>query len=373
MLQQGTGIRLEVRSAVCGEILPAARGEKTMDWDKLRVFHAAAEAGSFTHAGDALELSQSAISRQISGLEENLQVALFHRHARGLTLTEQGELLYRTARDVFAKLSMAEAMLIEGRDGPKGPLRVSTTVAFGAFWLAPHLKEFHELFPDVALVLSLDGGEADLRMRGADIAIRMSPPQQQDLVRRHLMTVRYHAFAAPEYLRRHGTPQRAEELDEHRIIVGETDMRSSGPGADWLLQLGVRPGRERRPVLRLDNVYGVYRAVQSGLGIGVLPSFMTEETFRLVRVLPELPAPTAEGYFVYPEELRRSRRIAIFRDFVVRKIAAARGQFGAAEQALASDGGPRTTALQSSRVTRSAEPVRNLEGITPLGMRAISA
>lgn len=337
-----------------------------MDWDKLRVFHAAAEAGSFTHAGDALQLSQSAISRQISGLEENLQMPLFHRHARGLTLTEQGELLYRTARDVFAQLSMAEAMLIEGRDGPKGPLRVSTTVAFGAFWLAPHLKEFHELFPEVALELSLDGGEADLRMRGADIAIRMSPPQQQDLVRRHLMTVRYHAFAAPEYLKKHGTPQRAEELDRHRIIAGGTDLRSAGPDADWLLQLGVRPGRERRPVLRLDNVSGIYRAVQSGLGIGVLPSFMTEEIFGLVRVLPELPAPTAEGYFVYPEELRRSKRVAVFRDFVLRKIAAARAQFGAAEAALAGDGGPRTTALPLSRVTRRPEAPHNLESIGAL-------
>jgi DNA-binding transcriptional LysR family regulator len=334
-----------------------------MDWDKLRVFHAAAEAGSFTHACNALKLSQSAISRQITGLEENLQVPLFHRHSRGLVLTEQGELLYRTARDMFAKLSMAEAMLIEGRDGPKGPLVVSTTVAFGAFWLAPHLKEFNELFPDVALVLSLDGGEADLRMREADIAIRMSPPQQPDLVRRHLMTVRYHAFAAPEYLKKHGTPQRAEDLDEHQIIVGGTDMRSSGLSVDWLMQLGANPGRERRPILRLDNICGIYRAVQSGLGIGVLPSFMTEETFGFVRVLAEMPAPTAEGYFVYPEELRRSKRLAVFRDFVVRKIAAARARFGAAEKASAGDGGARTTALQPLRMTRSAEAPHHLEGI----------
>jgi DNA-binding transcriptional LysR family regulator len=307
--------------------------------------------------------SQSAISRQISGLEEKLQVPLFHRHARGLVLTEQGELLYRTARDMFAKLSMAEAMLIEGRDDPKGPLVVSTTVAFGAFWLAPHLKEFNELFPDVALALSLDGGEADLRMREADIAIRMSPPQQPDLVQRRLMTVRYHAFAAPEYLEEHGTPQRAEDLDRHQIIVGGTDVRSSGLSVDWLMQLGASPGRERRPILRLDNVYGIYRAVQSGLGIGVLPSFITKETFGLVRVLPELPAPTAEGYFVYPEELRRSKRVAVFRDFVLRKIAIARAQFGAVETALASDGGARMTALQSSRMARNAEAPHNLERI----------
>ena len=101
-----------------------------MDWDKLRVFHAVAEAGSFTHAGESLNLSQSAVSRQISALEESLNVPLFHRHARGLILTEQGDLLYHTARDVFAKLSMTEAMLTESKDRPKGPLKVTTSTLF---------------------------------------------------------------------------------------------------------------------------------------------------------------------------------------------------------------------------------------------------
>ena len=99
-----------------------------MDWDKLRVFHAVAEAGSFTHAGDTLNLSQSAVSRQISALEEALQVPLFHRHARGLILTEQGERLNRTVREVFAKLAMTEALLTESKERPAGRLKVTTTV-----------------------------------------------------------------------------------------------------------------------------------------------------------------------------------------------------------------------------------------------------
>ena len=98
-----------------------------MDWDKLRVFHAVAEAGSFTHAGDTLNLSQSAVSRQISALEEALQVPLFHRHARGLILTEQGEALNRTVREVFAKLAMTEALLTESKEKPAGRLKVTTT------------------------------------------------------------------------------------------------------------------------------------------------------------------------------------------------------------------------------------------------------
>jgi DNA-binding transcriptional LysR family regulator len=295
-----------------------------MDWDKLRVFHAVAEAGSFTHAGDALNLSQSAVSRQISGLEESLQVPLFHRHARGLILTEQGELLYRTARDVFAKLSMTEAMLSESKDRPKGPLKVTTTVAFGSSWLTPRVKEFLELYPEITLSLLVDDGELDLSMREADVAIRMTPPRQPDLVQRHLMTVRSYAFASTEYLKKHSTPTRPEDLDEHRLIVYGDDARPPAASINWLLEAGAKPGAERRPILKVNNVNGIYRAVQSGLGIGAIPNYMLQETGELVRVLPELSGPTVEAYFVYPEELRPSKRIAVFRDFLIRKVAEAR-------------------------------------------------
>src|SRR5579875_248335 len=88
-------------------------GGLSMDWDKLRVFHAVAEAGSFTHAGEVLNLSQSAVSRQISALEESLNVPLFHRHARGLILTEQGELLFRTVQDVMLKLDAVRSHLTD--------------------------------------------------------------------------------------------------------------------------------------------------------------------------------------------------------------------------------------------------------------------
>ncbi|MFN3077851.1 MAG: LysR family transcriptional regulator, partial [Alphaproteobacteria bacterium] len=124
-----------------------------MDWDKLRIFHAVAVAGSFTHAGEALALSQSAVSRQIGALEESLGVALFHRHARGLILTEQGELLYRTAHDVFAKLALAESRIAESKDRPEGPLAITATVAFGSLWLTPRIREFIELYPDISVSL----------------------------------------------------------------------------------------------------------------------------------------------------------------------------------------------------------------------------
>ncbi|MCA1909566.1 MAG: LysR family transcriptional regulator [Magnetospirillum sp.] len=293
-----------------------------MDWDKLRVFHAVAEAGSFTHAGEVLNLSQSAVSRQISALEESLNLPLFHRHARGLILTEQGELLYKTAREIFSKLAMTEALLTESRERPQGPLKITTTVAFGSLWLTPRIKEFLDLYPDISVTMVLYDGELDLAMREADVAIRMMPPRQPDLIQRHLLTMHYNVYAAPEYLKKHGMPKTAEDLDNHQIIVYGDDARISPPvsNVNWLLETGATPSAPRKPVLEVNNIYGIYRAVKSGLGIAALPDYMTTEADNLVRVLPELKGPKLDTYFVYPEELRHSKRITVFRDFLLSKI-----------------------------------------------------
>ncbi len=295
-----------------------------MDWDKLRVFHAVAEAGSFTHAGEALNLSQSAVSRQISALEESVSVPLFHRHARGLILTEQGELLFRTAREVFAKLAMAEGLISESKDRPKGPLKITTTVAFGSVWLTPRIREFLDLYPEIQVSLVVDDTELDLSMREADVAIRMSPPRQPDLIQRHLVSVQVHVYGSTEYIKKYGAPQRPEDLDEHRIIVYGEDARPPVPGVNWLMEAGAKPGQDRRPILTVNNTYGMLRAVMSGLGIASLPDFVASEHSGLVRLLPEMAGPPNEAYFVYPEELRTSKRISVFRDFLLRKVAEGR-------------------------------------------------
>jgi DNA-binding transcriptional LysR family regulator len=292
----------------------------TMDWDKLRVFHAVAEAGSFTHAGDILNLSQSAVSRQVSSLEESLQVPLFHRHARGLMLTEQGEILFKTAREVLAKLNMAEARISESRERPKGPLKITTTIAFGSIWLAPRLKEFLEDNPDIEVSLVLTDNELDLSMREADVAIRMTTPTQSDLVQRRLMTLTYHVFAAPSYLQKHGMPRKPEDLDHHRLVVFGEDARPPVPNLNWLLEAGLKDGERRRAFLKVNSTYAIFRAVQSGIGIGALPQYLNHEAGNLVEILPEIRGPDLDVYFVYPEELRNSSRITLFRQFILQKV-----------------------------------------------------
>lgn len=292
-----------------------------MDWGRLRIFHAVAEAGSFTHAGDALNLSQSAVSRQISALEKNMRVTLFHRHARGLILTEQGEMLYQTAHEIFAKLAMIEAQLTESKERPQGQLKVTATIALGSTWLAPRIREFIDLYPDIQISLLLDDRELDLSMREADVAIRIMPPRQPELIQRHLITTRVQIYASQSYLRKHGTPQKPEELDRHKIIVYGEDNRPPIADVNWLLHLGARKTAPRRPVLEVNNIYAIMRAAQSGLGVVALPEFMAKQAPDLVKILSDVEGPRYNAYFVYPEELRNSKRIQVFRDFLLRKVA----------------------------------------------------
>ena len=290
-----------------------------MDWDKLRVFHAVAEAGSFTHAGDTLNLSQSAVSRQISALEENLQVSLFHRHARGLILTEQGESLNRTVRDVFAKLAMTEALLTESKEKPTGRLKVTTTVGFGSHWLASRVGGFLAAFPEVSMTLLLDDSDLDLAMREADVAIRMHPPKQPDLVQRHLMTIQWDILASKEYLANRGTPARPEELDDHALILFG-DYRPPVADINWLSQAGRRAGQPRRAVLEVNSLHAMAMAARAGVGIAALPNWMSEEVEGLQPILTDLKPPKVDVFFVYPEELRNSKRVAVFRDFLLAEI-----------------------------------------------------
>ncbi len=289
-----------------------------MDWDKLRIFHAVAEAGSFTHASETLHLSQSAVSRQVSALEESLHAPLFHRHARGLRLTEQGELLYNTTHEVFAKLNMVAARISEAKESPAGPLKITTTIAFGSVWLTSRIGDFISMYPDIDVSLVLADNELDLSMREADVAIKLEPPKKPDLVQRHLLKIGYHVYASSEYLKKHGLPKTPEDLDNHRLVVYGEDATPPVANLNWLLDAGRKAGAGlRKPVLKVNSIYGIFRAIQSGIGIGAVPDYMSKEVNSLVEVLPEIRGPNLDVYFVYPTELRNSARIGVFRDFMI--------------------------------------------------------
>ncbi len=287
-----------------------------LDWDKLRVFHAAAEAGSFTHAAEVLRLSQSAISRQVSALEYDVGVPLFNRHAHGLVLTEQGELLYRTAHDVLMQLENVKNQLAETTDTPSGTLRVTTTVGLGTGWLTERSKEFLDLYPEINLQLVLANEELDLTMRQADCAVRLRQPQQPDLIQRRLFTVHLHVFAAQSYLDRHGVPKSIADLDKHRIVTFGEPVPPYLAGLNVLETIGRSAGFKRESALQINDLMSIRRAVKRGVGIAMLPDYMAGEGTGMVPVLPELEGPSFDTFFVYPDAMKNQAKLKAFRDFM---------------------------------------------------------
>lgn len=288
-----------------------------MDWDKLRIFHAVADAGSLTHAGDKLNLSQSAVSRQIRGLEEQLNTNLFHRHARGLILTEQGELLFDATVAMSKRLDTAAARIRDSEEEVFGELRVTTTTGFGTLWLAPRLPKLYEKYPDLKVDLMLEERVLDLPMREADVAIRMKEPSQADLVRKKLMMIKMCMYASPAYLAANGTPQRLEDMSDHRLICQNTDSNQVHAGLNLIQQLMMH---DVRSMLTVNNYFGVLQAVINNLGIGVLPDYLMQDFPDLVQVLPETESADVPVFLAYPEELRASKRVAAFKDFVQDEI-----------------------------------------------------
>ena len=291
-----------------------------MDWDKLKIFHAVAEAGSFTNATINLNLSQSAISRQIQSLESDLKVQLFERHARGLVLTENGEYLFSSAHEVISKLKDVESNLIGHKDKLSGKLTVTTVVSFGTTWLTPRIKEFMDLHPGIEIELIFDDKELDLATRQADVAIRMRRPKQLNLIQKKFVDFNYHIYGSNEYLEKHGYPKSLKDLDKHKFITYGKGAPSPVYNPDWVLRVGAKDGKKRKSLMKVNSVYGLLLAVQSGVGLAALPDYIAHNKSGITKVLPNEPGKPTETHFVYPASLKNNARLVAFRNFLFSKV-----------------------------------------------------
>ena len=291
-----------------------------MDWDKLKIFYAVAEAGSFTKATSVLNLSQSAISRQIQSLEHELKVSLFERHARGLSLTDNGEYLFKTTHEVISKLKDLETTFSDKRDKPTGKLTVTTVVSFGTTWLTPRIKEFMQLNPEIEIELIFDDKELDLSTRQADIGIWMRRPRQLNYIQKKLIDINYHIYGAAKYLEQNGYPKKINDLSKHKFITYGKGAPSPVFNPDWALKLTSKEGKKIKPVMRVNSVYGLLLAVQSGVGLAALPDYITVGVPNIIKVLPEIEGPKSEAHFVYPQSLKNLGRVVAFRNFLYSKV-----------------------------------------------------
>lgn len=298
-----------------GDFVDLSRG---VDLNQIRIFLAVVSAGSFTKAGHRLEMSQSAVSRQLSSLESSLKVSLLQRSAQGIRLTEAGEVLVSSASEMLERFSYGLARIEEFKGDARGPLKISTAVVFGSSWLTSKIVRLRELYPDISIMLLLsDNIEVNLQSRQADMAIRFISPHQNDFIQRYLMKIRFRVFASRQYLDRFGAPETAQDLDHHHIIAYGGDLPTHAKTLDWLLDIGRKHSGRRVPVLQASSNYAIYRAVQSGLGIGALPFFVRQNSDNLVEILSDLEGPHLDAYIVYSADNKYSRRVSAVAEYLI--------------------------------------------------------
>ena len=291
-----------------------------MDWDKLKIFHTVAEALSFTKASTILNLSQSAISRQIQSLEEDLKVKLFERHARGLTLTENGEYVFKTAHEVISKLKEVETSLSDQKNHPTGKLTITTVRSFGTHWLTPRIQEFMQLHPEIEVELIFDDKELDLSTRQADIGIFMRRPKQLNYIQRKLIDINYHIYGSNKYLEKYGMPKTIADLNKHKFISFGRGTPSPVFNPDWALKVGIKDNKKRKSVMKVNSVMGLLLAVESGVGLAALPDYLSYQSKNIIKVLPKVEGPITEAHFVYPQSMKNVARVQAFRNFLYSKI-----------------------------------------------------
>jgi len=291
-----------------------------MDWDKLKIFHAVAEAGSFTSATVTLNLSQSAISRQIQSLEDDLKVKLFERHARGLTLTENGEYVYKTAHEVISKLKEVETSLGDQKNKPSGKITITTVRSFGTHWLTPRIQEFMQLHPEMEVELIFDDKELDLSTRQADIGIFMRRPKQLNYIQKKLIDINYHIYGSNVYLEKFGMPKTVNDLNKHKFISFGRGTPSPVYNPDWAIKIGMKDSKKRKSIMKVNSVMGLLLAVESGVGLAALPDYLVVQSKNLIKVLPKIEGPITEAHFVYPQSLKNVARVQAFRNFLYSKI-----------------------------------------------------
>lgn len=295
-----------------------------MDLNLVKAFVCVVEGQSFTEAGKVLGLPKSSVSRRIRELEEELGVRLLHRTTRKLTLTEAGRTYFEQAERALQGLEAA-AEAASGLDRePRGLVRLVAPVELGVMSLSEVLVAFTHRYPEIHVELSLDSRPVNLLEEGFDIGIRTRGTLDASVVVRRLGTIDAGLFASPAYVERRGAPKTIEELARHDCVLLRPQQRKTS----WRLEGldGSVSTVEVRGRVSTDETLFVWQAVQSGLGIGILPlhavSACTEagKIPPLVRVLPEYAVRGAELQVVTPSGSKRPHRVTLLRDFLLEAL-----------------------------------------------------
>jgi DNA-binding transcriptional LysR family regulator len=289
--------------------------------DTMAVFARVVEAESFSGAARALGLSKSAVSKQVSGLEDRLGLRLLNRTTRRLSLTEAGATFYQGCQRVVAEAEAAEQAVTHLASAPRGRLRVNAPMSFGVRHISPALPEFLRCYPELAVDLTLNDRIVDLVEEGFDVGVRIAPLVDSSLVARRLAPSRSVLAAAPAYLEARGVPRDVDELEEHACLIYSYQVIVEG----WRLTgpEGARRLKVSGP-LRVNSGDAILAAALGGLGVALLPGFICGEDLRagrLVRILPGWEAlPENAVSAVFPAARHLSPKVRAFVDFLAERF-----------------------------------------------------
>lgn len=287
-----------------------------MDVNQLKTFCSVAKLRSFSKASNEVHLTQSAISRQVAQLEEDLGVRLFIRKRDGIVLTQQGELLLDRARKIVADVETLRNVVAATDMNVKGSLKVSMTVGLASMWVPFFLKKFGEQYPDVSLEILANDEDVILESREADVAIRPLMKGRPDLEQKYLQTFNMKLYASPEYLEKFGIPKTVEDLKNHRLLDygrGPTPYDEMS----WHMKLGLDYGEAHKPYISVNSGSSLFELAEQGLGITALAEeFIAVKPNSLVNVLPEVKGTDVDIFYIYPKELAQFKHITILGDYL---------------------------------------------------------
>ncbi|MGZ8281958.1 MAG: LysR substrate-binding domain-containing protein [Allosphingosinicella sp.] len=274
------------------------------------------ETGSFARAAERMGLSKPVLSRRVARLEEQLGARLLTRTARGAQATDIGDAYYARAANVLAELEAAQEVVAEAVTQIAGPIRLTGPLSFGVQHLAPVLADFMKAHPRVELDVEFDDRTVDLAGGGYDLAVRIGNLADSSLIARRIAPVRKVLVASPEYLARHGRPERPSDLAAHRALIYANEQ--------WRFRVGDRWESVRvSPVLRSNNGDMLRSAAEAGLGLCALPSFIASsglEPGRLEALLRDYPLEEGALHAVMPPGRATTARVRALVDFLVERF-----------------------------------------------------
>lgn len=288
-----------------------------MRWDKLKTFYYVAKFSSFTKTGQHLNISQSAISRQIIDLEYQVGHELFKRLPKGLTLTRQGQILFENTEKMFVLSELALTQIQNELSEPQGDLHIGANVGHVDTWLYTVIPGFLKLYPNINLSILSKDGHLDVESLGIHVALQPYSYDHPGLIQTLLTRWSRRLYASKDYLQKYGTPQTVEDLAHHRLIGFGTERVHLFDNIDWHLKLSSNGGKIQKPYLCVNSIRSLFHFGNSGFGI---VSFSQESPLltgsHLVEVLPEIEGPSFDIYFTYPVQLKGIKKIDVLEEYL---------------------------------------------------------